>query len=158
MKDYILKRYPVIYTHLSQNVSENNAKNKILVTNPERHADKQCGLFAITNGTVSPRRRLREAFIHRSHIPAPNSDVKCPPDVHFFHDGTLPRTALASADGAGNTWTRHLLQVATGKDMFISPSKTHIVIIIFNVYYDIGLTATRLIHNWVTWVMSLLRI
>ena len=31
-----------------------------------------------------------------------------------FSDTKLPRTALASFPGSGNTWTRHLLQQATG--------------------------------------------
>lgn len=44
----------------------------------------------------------------------------------------LPRTALASFPGSGNTWVRHLVQQATGKVLYIikyimkivSPDKT----------------------------------
>ncbi|XP_069188326.1 sialate:O-sulfotransferase 1-like isoform X2 [Procambarus clarkii] len=35
-------------------------------------------------------------------------------DVNFAQEGSLPPTALVSYPGSGNTWTRHLLQAATG--------------------------------------------
>jgi len=41
--------------------------------------------------------------------PAPD---KCPPELGFAVN--LPRTALFSVPGSGNTWVRHLLQQATG--------------------------------------------
>ena len=39
----------------------------------------------------------------------------CPPHTHSRRD--LPRIALFSYPGSGNTWVRHLLQIATGKCM-----------------------------------------
>ena len=35
--------------------------------------------------------------------------------VPHFAKPPLPVTALASVPGSGNTWTRHLLEQATGK-------------------------------------------
>ena len=121
IKDSILKRYPVIHSYLSRKMPDDIARDESLVTNPGRNANKQCGNFMNKNWTVSPQRRHREDVIRRSRIPTPKSDVKCPPEFHFFQNGTLPRTALASFPGSGNTWTRHLLQVATGNDVFLLP-------------------------------------
>ena len=48
---------------------------------------------------------------HAFLVKAPSS---CPPNATFAATN-LPRTALASSPGSGNTWMRHLLQVATGR-------------------------------------------
>ena len=91
------------------------------MTNPGRHAYKQCEIFAYKKWTVSPQRRCREDIFRRSRKPAPKSDAKCLPELYFFRNGTSTKTALASFPGSGKTWTRHLLQVATGNDMFLLP-------------------------------------
>ena len=121
IKDAILKRQPVIYSYLLSKMPDDSARDGSLVTNPGRNSNMTCGIFVNKKWTVSPQRRYREDVIRRSRIPAPKSDVKCPPELHFFQNGTLPKTALASFPGSGNTWTRHLLQVATGNDRFILP-------------------------------------
>ena len=58
----------------------------------------------INNTEVKPR-----PLVLGAKEPAPTS---CPPKLHFAKD--LPKTALFSPPGSGNTWVRHLLQQATG--------------------------------------------
>ena len=54
---------------------------------------------------------------------APNT---CPPRVQYYrHYRGLPQTALVSYPGSGNTWLRHLLQVATGWLGFQIPHYTY---------------------------------
>ncbi|KAK3097608.1 hypothetical protein FSP39_011358 [Pinctada imbricata] len=68
----------------------------------------------VVNGPshVSSKKRytledLRKLFRHQSK--------KCPFRTKFnFSEVPLPKTALASFPGSGNTWLRHLLQQATG--------------------------------------------
>ena len=48
---------------------------------------------------------------HDYLVKAPSS---CPPNATFAATN-MPRTALYSSPGSGNTWMRHLLQVATGR-------------------------------------------
>ena len=47
-----------------------------------------------------------------------------------FSKTALPRTALASFPGSGNTWVRHLLQQATGKRYSMKKTKMHIFALI----------------------------
>ena len=47
-----------------------------------------------------------------------------------FSQTSLPMTALASFPGSGNTWVRHLLQQATGKDSFLLQARGGLLIVI----------------------------
>ena len=66
IKDSILKRFPVIPFYLSIKIPGDSARDESLVTNPGRHANKQCEIFAYKNWTVSPQRRCREDIFRRS--------------------------------------------------------------------------------------------
>ena len=84
IKNSTLKRYPVIHSYFTRKMPDDIATDESLLTNPGRNANKQCGIFINKNWTVSPQRRHREDAIRRSRIAAPKSDVKCPPELHFF--------------------------------------------------------------------------
>ena len=46
------------------------------------------------------------------------SPEECPPQMHYLSGTDLPTTALVSAPGAGNTWLRQLLEMATGNHTY----------------------------------------
>ena len=50
----------------------------------------------------------------KQHATAKEMGGNCQP-LHFIHEHPMPRTALDSFPGSGNTWVRHLLQQATGR-------------------------------------------
>ena len=44
-----------------------------------------------------------------------NAPERCPPKMHYQKGNEQgPKTALLSFPGSGNTWMRHLLELATG--------------------------------------------
>ena len=116
----IVKRYSesrVKYDRLDRSTNQDIAVHH--KTKPEGNPADQCGIFVNMTETMSPERQRREDSIRRSHILTPPK--LCPPTKDFFRNGTLPRTALVSPPGAGNTWTRHLIQVATGDNIVLLP-------------------------------------
>ena len=61
---------------------------------------------------IKPKKAVIKTKWDKNHTwPAP---VSCPPKFGYHGPGTLARTALASMEGSGNTWLRHMLQIATG--------------------------------------------
>ena len=61
-----------------------------------------------------------------------------------FSKTALPRTALASFPGSGNTWVRHLLQQATGKKHSMDRTEMHIFTLIFAEVIIVGVSS--LVH------------
>jgi len=65
--------------------------------------------------TIRPPTKVSSS-VRPAPVKLPRSDSNhgqvCPPAMHFSQ--SLPVTALYSFPGSGNTWVRHLLQIATG--------------------------------------------
>ncbi|XP_060073302.1 WSCD family member AAEL009094-like [Ylistrum balloti] len=91
-----------------QKASKNRTKhlirvNRILYNTPTRKP--KVAENEVTDRTPETLRNRRQVnSVHK----------RCKRDFVSLSRSHLPRTALASSPGSGNTWTRHLLQQATG--------------------------------------------
>ena len=81
------------------------------------HVDKDNQVQPLRGTAIPKVGQLRQngvsLFLTNVTTDVGKAPTQCPPELKFAAV-KLPKTALFSAPGCGNTWVRHLLQVATG--------------------------------------------